>query len=255
MNRKMGWTAGLVLLVSAVSAMVSLASVSEAKGEKAVRSKVRIVLVGDSTVTDSSGWAPGFKQRLQPEAECLNWAKGGRSSRSFIDEGWWQKALAERPDYVLIQFGHNDQPGKGPERETEPETTYREFMTRYVDEARAAGAKPILVTSMTRRRFGPDGKIRSDLQPYAEAVRKLAAEKNVPLIDLHALSIDLLNRLGPQQSAAFDPQPKPDPAQPAPTTPVSRDRTHLSPIGAEAMGKLVADELKKVVPELAPYIQ
>src|SRR5262245_3153365 len=81
---------------------------------------ITIVLVGDSTVQPSSGWGPGFEKMLRPEAKYVNWAKGGRSSKSFIDEGWWTKAIAEKPNYVLIQFGHNDQPGKGPQRETDP---------------------------------------------------------------------------------------------------------------------------------------
>ncbi len=218
--------------------------------------KIKIVLVGDSTVTDAKGWGPGFKKLLKPGVECINWAKSGRSSKSYINEGWWAKALAEKPDYVLIQFGHNDMPGKGPERETDPATTYLQYMARYIDEARAAGAKPILVTSMTRRHFTPEGKIESDLVPYVEAVKKLAAQKAVPLIDLHARSIEVLNRLGPQASEEFDfasaPSQSQEPAKPEPAKP---DKTHLSPKGAEVMGALVAEDLKKVEPELTPYIQ
>jgi pectate lyase len=206
--------------------------------------KIRIVLVGDSTVSDNSGWGPGFQKLLKPEAECLNLARSGRSSRSFIDEGWWKKALAAKPDYVLIQFGHNDMPGKGPQRETDPKTTYPEFMARYLDEARAAGAKPILVTSLTRRHFTKEGQIRSDLVPYVEAVQKLAKEKTVPLVDLHARSIELLNQLGPEASAAFDPKGTARP-----------DKTHLSAKGSEAMAKLVAEELRKVEPDLAKYLK
>src|SRR5205809_236549 len=77
---------------------------------------IRIVLVGDSTVTDDSGWGLGFKQLLTDRAECINTAANGRSSKSFIDEGRWQAALARRGDFYLIQFGHNDQPGKGADR-------------------------------------------------------------------------------------------------------------------------------------------
>jgi len=213
--------------------------------------KIKIVLVGDSTVTDVKGWGPGFEKLLKPGVDCINCAKSGRSSKSYINEGWWEKALAEKPDYVLIQFGHNDMPGKGPERETDPATTYLEFMARYVDEARAAGAKPILVTSMTRRRFNTEGKIESDLAPYVEAVKKLAAEKNVPLIDLHTLSIAVLDQLGPKASEEFDPAIVSEPGQP----PAKPDKTHLSPKGAEVMGKLVAENLKAVEPDLAPYIE
>jgi len=206
--------------------------------------RIKIVLVGDSTVTDDKGWGFGFKKLLKPGVECVNWAKSGRSSKSYINEGWWEKALAEKPDYVLIQFGHNDMPGKGPDRETDPATTYVEYMARYIDEIRAAGAKPILVTSMTRRRFDVEGKIESDLFPYVEAVKKLAAEKKVPLIDLHERSIVVLDQLGPKASEEFDPPSTDKP-----------DKTHLSAKGAEVMGKVVADELKTVEPDLTAYIQ
>ena len=100
------------------------------------RAKIRIALVGDSTVQPSSGWGNGFTAQLTGDIECLNFARGGRSSKSFINEGHWKEALDSKPDYILIQFGHNDQPGKGPERETDPKTTYRQFMSQYVDEAR-----------------------------------------------------------------------------------------------------------------------
>src|SRR5689334_13236327 len=142
--------------------------------------KVRIVLAGDSTTAVNSGWGPGFIKCLTPDVECINMARSGRSSRSYIAEGWWKKCLALKPDYVLIQFGHNDQPGHGADRETDPQTTYKANMTRYVDEARAAGVKPVLVTSLSRRQWGEDGKIHSTLQPYADAVKAIAAEKHVP---------------------------------------------------------------------------
>jgi pectinesterase len=220
-------------------------------GQVLGKKPVRIVLVGDSTVNDGQGWGPGFKKLLKPGVECVNWAKNGRSSKSFINERLWAKALAEKPDYVLIQFGHNDMPGKGPDRETDPATTYLEYMRRYVDEARAAGAKPILITSMTRRRFNDQGKIDSDLWPYVEAVKKLAAEKSVPMIDLHARSIAVLDELGPKASEEFDPQPTTKPGE----APAKPDKTHLSPKGAEAMGRFVAEDLKNLQSDLNPYIQ
>jgi pectinesterase len=108
-------------------------------------SNVRIVLVGDSTVTDDSGWGLGFKRLLAPGVDCRNTAANGRSSKSFRDEGRWAAALDLKGDYYLLQFGHNDEPGKGPERETDPGTTYAGNMSRYVDECRLVA--PILVTS------------------------------------------------------------------------------------------------------------
>src|SRR5215813_1991605 len=101
---------------------------------------VRIVLVGDSTVNDEGGWGPGFRAAFRPEVAIVNLAKNGRSSKSFRDEGLWAPALTAHADYILIQFGHNDQPGKGADRETNAATTYRANLARYIDEAAAAGA-------------------------------------------------------------------------------------------------------------------
>ena len=178
------------------------------------RAKIRIALAGDSTVQDSTGWGLGFAAQLTGDIDCLNFAKGGRSSKSFINEGHWKDCLASRPDYILIQFGHNDQPGKGPERETDPKTTFPKFMSRYVDDARAIGAKPILITSIERRKW-KDGKIVPSLTDYANAVKKLAAEKNVPLIDMNAHTIELYEKLGEKGCEALEP---PDPKAPTSST-------------------------------------
>jgi lysophospholipase L1-like esterase len=240
-------TAALILFLSpAVWATDDSPSLKRPDEGKANEVKVRIVLVGDSTVTDASGWGAGFAQLLGPQVRCINMARSGRSSKSYINEGHWQKALEQKPDYVLIQFGHNDMPGKGPERETDPQTTYPQYLARYIDESRAAGARPILITSMTRRLFNKEGKIRSNLVPYALAASKAAQEKKVPLVDLHARSIELLDKMGPREATALNPATK-DPKKP--------DLTHLSAKGSEVMAKLVADELRKVEPQLTKYFK
>lgn len=159
---------------------------------------------------------------------------------------YWKRALEQKPAYVLIQFGHNDQPGKGPERETDPTTTYREYLVRYVEQARQAGARPILVTSMVRRTFTPDGKIKADLDPYVDAMKGVAAEHKVPLVDLHARSRELVERLGPEKALAFGP--------PHPKLAGKFDGTHLSVKGAEAIAPLVAGELWEVEPALRGWL-
>lgn len=207
----------------------------------------KIVLVGDSTVTDDSGWGFGFKQFAADAVDVQNTAANGRSSKSFIAEGRWKAALAEKGQYYLIQFGHNDEPGKGPDRETDPATTYTANMSRYVDDVRAIGATPILVTSLARRLFEPSGsgKIRSSQTAYVEAVRRLAAEKQVPLADLFARSVALCERLG---RAALD---ELSPRQPD----GSIDNTHLNAKGSVVFGRLVVEDLRKVVPALAPALR
>jgi len=202
---------------------------------------VHLVLVGDSTVTDDSGWGGGFAHLAAPTARVTNMSANGRSSKSFIDEGLWAKALATRGDYFLIQFGHNDEPGKGPERETDPGTTYRANMTRYIDESRAIGAKPILVTSLVRRLYNQDGTIRTTQTPYVDVVRALAAEKHVPLIDLHAISLADAEQAGDDVWA--DLSPRDDKGQ--------VDRTHLNAKGGEVVGRMVAEALRKAVPQLS----
>ena len=214
---------------------------------EAAARKPRIVLVGDSTVTDLSGWGLGFKQFVGDHASVSNMAANGRSSKSYIDEGRWTEALALKGDYYLIQFGHNDQPGKGPERETDPATTYRQFMARYVDESRAIGAKPILITSLTRRTFDPanHGRIATTLGPWADAVKALAAEKRVPVLDLHARSLAWCESLGEEGCGKFN----------VIDAAGKLDRTHLDAAGSLAFARLVVDDLRTTVPELAPLLR
>lgn len=201
---------------------------------------IHFVLAGDSTVTDTAGWGLAFSKLLAPGVRCTNVAGGGQSTKSFRDSGRWQRVLDVRPTHVLIQFGHNDQPGKGPHRETDAATTYRENLARFVDEARAAGALPILVTSLTRRGF-ENGKLVDILGPYAAAMRIVAAEKQVPLVDLYARSTAIVECLGEQGSMKFSPPSK-----------KGVDRTHLNALGAAVMAKVVGGEVRRVVPESAP---
>ena len=234
----------LAALVSVAAVLSAL--VLPAHGEDPGARKVRIVLAGDSTVTDNAGWGTGFAKATNDSAEVINLARGGRSSKSFRDEGLWKQVLDAKPDYVLIQFGHNDQPGKGPARETDPKTTFRANLARYVDEARAAGAKPVLLTSLSRRRWDDKGiHIRSDLTDYVEATRAVAAGKKVPLIDLHARSIEVYESLRPAGCELISPRNKDG----------GTDHTHLNLVGSEVFGPIVAWDLKRALPELSPHLR
>lgn len=230
---------GLALLAgSAVTAAVA-APAPPAK-------PVHIVLVGDSTVTDNAGWGLGFRQFLGDGIQLSNTARGGRSSMSFIVEGSWEKALALRGDYYLIQFGHNDEPGKPGRSTTEEE--YRRYMERYVDETRAVGATPVLVTSLVRRQFKTKDNlhlITSSLQNRAEIVRAIAREKHVPLVELHDRSKALCEKLGRDGCLVFSP----------PKENGQFDGTHLNAEGYVMFGRLVAEELRAAVPALAPYLR
>ena len=212
------------------------------------RQSVRILLVGDSTVADYSfehayqGWGRALPEFFDDRVQIRNEARGGRSSKSYREEGWWNKALEQKPDYVLIQFGHNDNPGKGPERETDPgkDRDYRENLRRYVREVRERGATPVLVSPTTRRTYLDDGRIdpAEGNVPYAEATAAVAAELDCAFIDLNQLTRDLFDRLGESHSHWLQPV---------------GDRTHFTPAGASRIARLVAEALKQAIPELRPY--
>lgn len=205
---------------------------------------VHVVLVGDSTVTDAAGWGAAFAQRLKPDVRCTNKSRGGASTKSYYEgTKLWQEALALRPTHVLIQFGHNDMPGKGPERATDAATTYRANLARYVAEARVAGAEPILVSSVVRRSF-KDGKLEDLLAAYAAGAKAVAAEQRVPFVDLHGSSLEAVQRLGPEGSAGFGPMKD-----------GKRDHTHFSPSGARWAADLAIAGLRRAVPTSAGWFK
>lgn len=211
--------------------------------------RTKIVLVGDSTVTDNAGWGSGFAQFIdETRVELINTSQGGRSSMSFIKEGRWEKALALKGDYYLIQFGHNDEPGK-PGRSTTLEE-YRSAMTRYVDETLAAGAKPILVTPLVRRQFDKtdEHKINSSLVQHAAILREIAAATHIPLVELHDRSKALCEKLGRTGCLAFSPMKEVD-GKKVP------DGTHLMGEGHVMFAQLVVDELRRTVPALDPVLR
>ncbi len=221
------------LLIAILAAATSLSAAETAR--------ITIALVGDSTVTDSAGWGKAFAAHFDDSVEVKNFALGGRSSKSYIDEGRLGPVLAAKPDYVFIQFGHNGQPGKGPKRETDPATSYRDFLRMYVTKSREIGTKPVLVTSVTRRRFDKNNQIITTLGPWAEATRAVAKEMKVPLIDLHRASIAHHNKIGPKASATFSPK--------------EGDFTHFNKNGAKAIAQLVIEEMIKSIPDLANFLR
>lgn len=235
---------------TAFFALCCLGNLSPAHAEDVAHGqKIKIILIGDSTMTDSAGWGLGFKQFLDPnKVELINASRGGRSSMSFMKEGLWTNALALKGDYYLIQFDHNNEPGK-PGRSTDM-PTFVSDMKQYVDDTLAIGAKPILVTPMSRRQWakGSTNKIDSSLAPYAVEVRKIAAEKNIPLVELHDRARELCESLGKQKCWELF----------SPTKVVNGtntyDNTHLRGLGHVMFARLVVDELRAKVPALAPVL-
>jgi len=240
----------------------------------------KIILVGDSTMAPHSGWGGAFcAKHVKSSVACVNAGRGGRSTRSYRQEGSWDIALAEakvpgyRATWVLIQFAHNDQSSR-PERWTDETTEFPANLRRFVDEVKAAGATPVLVTPLTRREFR-DGKLRNTLASWSDQVRGVAKAMDVPLVDLNALSARQAQEMGAETATKLAQEaPTPEelaaakagttlPARPAPPAPppiegngargqVTRkfDYTHLGDIGAEVTARLVTQALAQAVPGL-----
>ena len=207
---------------------------------------IRIFIVGDSTaVTYDVSQYPmqGWGQRLQElfdDMKMENRAVCGRSSKSFIDEGRLEEIEKElvEGDYLLIQFGHNDQK-EDEERHTVPFASYKHYLRKYIETARNKGAQPVLLTPIARRRFDDHGNFIDTHGDYITAVKELAEEQNVPLIDMNDKTTKMIKDLGREESKKIFMWVEPDayPAYPD----GQKDDTHLNEQGAIAVARLVVD--------------
>jgi lysophospholipase L1-like esterase len=210
---------------------------------------VKIVLVGDSTTAPEGGWGPGFCAVMTKNVTCIDAALNGRSSKSFIDEGAWAKALAEHGDYYTFQFGHNDQK-PDVARHTDPDTTFAANLKRYIREVRAIGGVPVVLSPLARRTFHDGKPWNDDLKLYAEAARRVAEEENVMYIDLLSLSTAVLAKGTQADADKFNATGHEDARAEQGKGPV--DRTHLNPLGQKTFGRIVADALVRNLTELKP---
>lgn len=220
-------------------------------------------LAGDSTLADKPlrpahperGWGQMLPLYVSPQLRIANHAMNGRSTRSFLAEGRW-KTLLERVqpgDFVLIQFGHNDEKTVQGRRVTEPFGSFQENLERFVRDVRARRATPILATPIVRRRFDAEGRLTDTHGDYPEGVRRAAARQQAPLLELHDRSRDLLARLGPERSLALFCHAAPGEYERAPDG--LKDDTHLSPTGASRICDLAVEEIAARVPELARHLR
>ncbi len=207
-----------------------------------------IWIIGDSTVEDNTppfrGWGWALPEYVKEGTEVRNHALSGRSSRSFRAEGLFQPVEEgmRAGDWLLIQFGHNDE--KEDERHTDPDSTYPEQLWQYCRAALDKGAKPVLITSCERRFFTGDGGLLYTHGEYPRAVRELAKEKGVPLVDLHRASRALYLAQGPEKTAEMFVRLKPGEHPDFPDG--HDDQTHFNARGAKIICGLVVDGLRQI---------
>lgn len=216
---------------------------------------LKIALIGDSTVckypegSRQHGWGELLPEFLAANTVVINEAKGGASTKTFPADRW-DRVLAAKPDFILIQFGHNDSHAKANPESTDAATDFRDNLRRYIAQSREIGAQPVLITPARRRLFQADGSPTTELKPYAEAIKAVGAELSVPVIDLYTLSGDLYQKLGEAGSDAFT-MNNIDHAD----RPGNGDRTHFTEHGAREMARLVATELDGQIPALKSAIK
>lgn len=223
--------------------------------------KITIYMIGDSTMANKKnpqenpeyGWGQVLPNFTMNNINISNHAVNGRSSKSFRELGHWQPVLDSltKGDYAFIQFGHNDGKDTDSLRYTNPQTSFRYNLIRYVEETRSKGAIPVLFSSIARRKFNKEGVLLDSHGNYTLITRLVAQEMNVLFIDLQYLTEQMEVSYGVEGSKklhlhfdkgenAFFPDGK-------------TDDTHLSKLGANEVAKLAINEICIKVPELKKY--
>ena len=203
---------------------------------------VTIWMIGDSTMASKkperkpeSGWGVEFAQFVKNGVVVKNKAASGRSTKSFIAENRWQAVLdsIQPGDFVIIQFGHNDQ-RKDSLVYADANTTYKELLKKYIKETREKGGKPVICTPVVRRHFDGNGNLLDTHGDYLKVVRTVARETKTPLVDMEALTRKLVTDLGTEKSKDLFTMRK-----------NGLDSTHLCHAGALQVAELFVKNAKK----------
>jgi pectinesterase len=208
----------------------------------------KLFLIGGSTMATFPetrpvvGWGQMLPRFFKDPAQIDNRAKSGRSSKSFIDQGHWDTLRADLKagDFLIICFGTNDS-ANDPVRRTEPRGTFRTNLERFIRETRAAGATPILATSVVRRRWDEQGRFVEDLSEYVIVTREIAAQERVPLMELRRATVELETSLGVEGSMALHLHLPPGKFDTYPNG--SKDDTHYNAHGATRVAELAVREI------------
>jgi unsaturated rhamnogalacturonyl hydrolase len=222
---------------------------------------IHLFMIGDSTMADKDskaeperGWGQALPALFDDAVKISNHAVNGRSSKSFIDEGRWQTILKslQAGDYVIIQFGHNDEK-TNEARHTDPFTSYKDNLEKFITDSRVKGAFPILCTPIVRRKFDEIGALADTHGQYPNAVRRAAKEFKVPLLDLQLRTTNLVSELGSEKSKSLYLYASPGayPNRPGGV----QDDTHLNPEGAAVVALMAIEEMKALKLPLADHLK
>jgi lysophospholipase L1-like esterase len=223
---------------------------------------IKVYLIGDSTIANKeavvhpeTGWGMPFTDFFDETVEIVNRARNGRSTRTFLSENRWVPIAdsLNKGDYVLIQFGHNDEATgeKYKDRYTSP-TDYRTNLIRFITETRSKKAIPVLITPVTRRYFSNDGHIKETHIEYSKVVHAVGIQYKVPVIDLDERSRAFFEKYGPEDSKIFFNHLAPGENPHYPNG--IKDDTHFNELGARKVAEMVLKSIKDLHLELAERI-
>lgn len=270
------------------SLFIALALPAMAATAQVPADSVTVFMIGDSTMANKPldkenqerGWGQMLPIYFEGPVKIDNHAVNGRSSKSFIDEGRWEKVREQiRPgDYVIIQFGHNDEKAKSPDRYTVPGSTFDANLKKFVSETREKGGTPILMNSIVRRNFPANGIAAAQTDDrqktwkkglenypaegdtlvdthgdYRIAPRNVAEEMGVAFVDMNALTHELVQGLGKDASKSLYMWMPVGVYEFAPNGRI--DNTHLNVFGGIVVSRLAVNALAEKVPTLRPYIR
>lgn len=227
----------------------------------AAQKQVTIYLAGDSTMAakqadkrPETGWGEMLQQFFDAtKIKVVNEAQNGRSTKSFIDEGRWRSIVdrLKKGDWVIIQFGHNDEKKDKPAVYAAPED-YKANLVRFVSDARAKGATPILMTPVARRKFENESLVKTHGE-YPDAVKSVGKDQGVAVIDMESKSSSVLTRYGNEGSRALFLQLRMGESANYPRG--IEDNTHFSPKGAKEMAALAVEGIRENKIKLNRYVK
>ena len=220
-------------------------------------------MIGNSTMADKpyaksnleKGWGQVLPLYFVDGVKIENFALNGRSTKSFIDQGMWDTVInrISPGDYLFIEFGHNDAKKEDPKRYAAPYQDYKTNLERFIIETRNKGGIPVLCTPLSRRSFDSLGVLVDTHGDYPKVVREIAERMDVPLLDLHKKSMELLKKIGVESSKKLFMHVGPGEYEMTPDG--KNDDTHFSGTGAFRMCDLAVEEIREHIPELVPRLK